>query len=130
MHKGNNNKPIKYLYKTIKLYNEALGGDKKHRYQARTHLALGKAHTLNKDYAEALKACLFSEEIYDVVLKEKKIDDVSDLYKELALLGIYMKDDGLTHKYLKAHINIFGHSHPRTQEILHALDGHGLVTPF
>lgn len=126
----NISKALQNLTKALKIYEETFHSDKRHRNQARTHLALGKAHALNKDYTEALKAYLFSEEIYDIVLKEKKIDDVSDLYKELALLGIDMKDDGLTHKYLKAHINIFGHSHPRTQEILHALDGHGLVAPF
>ena len=62
--------------------------------------------------------------------KKKNIDDVSELYAALALLGIDMKDDGLTHKFLKAHTNVFGHSHPRTQEILLTLDKNGLVAPF
>ena len=123
-------KAIQYLSEAIKRYNETLRGDKKSRFQARTHLALGKIYAFKNDFTKALKAYLFSEDIYDHVLKDKRIDDVSDLYKELALLGIELKHDGLTHKYLKAHITFFGRSHPRTQEILHALDQKGLVVPF
>lgn len=131
IYKGENTeKAIQYLTENLKKHKEAFKSDKKHRRQARTHLVLGMAHSLNKDYTEAFKEYLLSEEIYNIVLKEKKIDDVSELYMAIALLGIDMKDDGLTHKYLKAHLNIFGHSHPRTQEILHTLDKHGLVIPF
>ena len=76
-----------------------------------------------------MKEFLLSKEIYDVVLKEKKIDDVSDLYTELALLGTKLKDDGLTHKYLTAHIGIFGLDHPRTEKILDHLDRLKLAVP-
>ena len=68
LHKGvPTHKILPYLSEAIKLYNNVLQGDKKHRYQARTHFALGMAHAAHKDYAEALKAYLFSEEIYDMV---------------------------------------------------------------
>lgn len=121
---------ISSIKEALQVYENSFRGNSKHRNQARAHLALGKAHKMNKDHKEALNAYLLSEEIYNIVLKENKIDDLSDLYKELALLGIAMKDDGLTYKYLKAHMNIFGHSHPRTQEILQSLDKNGLVAPF
>ncbi|MBA3814345.1 MAG: hypothetical protein H0X26_07655 [Alphaproteobacteria bacterium] len=116
--------------KSLKVYQGIFRGDKKHRSQARAHLGMGKAYRAKTDFKNAFKEYLLSEEIYDFVLKEKAIDDVSDLYKELALLGIEMKEDGLTHKYLKTHIDTFGRSHPRTQEILLALDKKGLVVPF
>lgn len=118
---------IQSLEEAIQLYNDILRGDKKNRYQARTHLALGKAHTFNKDYPKALKAYLFSEEIYDLILKEKKIDDVSELYTELAMLGIKLKDEELTQKYLTAHIDVFGLDHPRTEKILRHLDQSDLI---
>jgi tetratricopeptide (TPR) repeat protein len=121
---------IQQLTEAINLYNKTLRGEKKNKFQARTHLALGKAHALNKDYKHALESYLFCEEIYHLIFREKNSDDVSELYTALALLGEKLKDDGLTHKYLKAHIRAFGHSHPRTQEILLALDKKGLVVPF
>lgn len=128
LYKGTDaHKIIEYLSEAIKLYNESLRGDKKNRYQARTHLALGKAHALNKDYREALKAYLFSEEIYDAVFKEKNVDDVSELYAELAILGEKLKDEGLTQKYLTAHIDTFGLDHPRTERILKHLDQTGYI---
>lgn len=114
------------LNEALKIYEEMFHGDKKHRNQGRTHLALGKAHALNKDYKDALKAYLVSEEIYNLVLKEKKIDDVSDLYAELAALGIKIKDEELTHKYLQKHIDIFGLDHPRTKEIIKNFDDKNL----
>ena len=122
-------KAIQYLSNAIKLYNDFFHGDKKNRYQARAHFALGKAYKIKTDFGNAVKEFLLSKEIYDVVLKEKKIDDVSDLYAELALLGTKLKDDGLTHKYLTAHIDKFGLDHPRTEKILDHLDRLKLAVP-
>ena len=39
--------------------------------------------------------------MYNKILKEKKIDDVSELYKDLTLLGVKMKDEKIVHTYLK-----------------------------
>jgi len=119
-----------YLTEALKVYEEFFRDSKKHRIQARAHLALGKAYSIKKDFKNARQEYLLSEEIYDAVLKEKKIDDVSGLYKELAILGAEMKDEALVHKYLKAHIDTFGRMHHRTKEILLYLDQNGLTVPF
>lgn len=50
------------------------------------------------------------------------MDDVSEFYTELAILGKELKDKGLTQKYLDAHIETFGMDHPRTEKILGELD--------
>lgn len=124
LHNGTYRQEInQWLSDAIKLYNEKLRGEKKNRFQARTHLALGKAHAMNKDYKEALKEYLFSEGIYDLIFKEKNMDDLGELYAELALLGVQMKDEGLSQKYLTAHIETFSLDHPRTEKILKGLDG-------
>ena len=34
-----------------------------------------------------------SDKIYDIVLKNKNIDDVSELYKEFMILGTKMKNE-------------------------------------
>jgi tetratricopeptide (TPR) repeat protein len=122
------NKPtvIQQLTEAINLYNKTLRGEKKNKFQARTHLALGKAHALNKDYKRALESYLFCEGIYDLIFKEKNSDDVSELYAELAILGIETGNDGLTRKYLKKHIDTFGLDHLRTKEIIKALDNQNL----
>ena len=122
-------KAIQYLSDAIKIYNDCFHGNKKSRYQARAHLALGKAYNIKTDFENALKEFLFSQEIYDLILKEKKLDDVSDLYAELAMLSTKLKDDRITHKYLTAHIDTFGLDHPRTEKILTHLDRLNLVVP-
>lgn len=115
-------KVIQYLSEAIKHYDKVLRGDKKIRHQGRVHLLLGKACAHNKDFKNALKEYLLSEDIYDRVLKEKTIDEVSDLYMELAIIGEKLKDETLTQKYLTAHIETFGLDHPRTEKILKHLD--------
>lgn len=106
----------------LEIYNQSFRSPIRHRAQARTHLALGKAYTIQHDFPNALKAYLMSDKIYTAVLKSKNIDDVSDLYKDLAILGVDMEDEALTHKYLNAHTKTFGLDHPRTKEIFHYLD--------
>lgn len=118
------------ILEAIKSYEELFHGSKVHRNQARAYFVLGKAHLMNEEYEAALNQYLKSEEIYSIALKEKKIDDVSELYKELAILGATLKDEELVHKYLNAHIHTFGHSHPRTQEIILYLDKEGVGIPF
>lgn len=107
--------------KALEIYKNYFQGNKKHRNQGRAHCALGKAYVALEDYKKALNAYLLSEDVYETVLKEKKLDDVSDLYKELTILGVKMKDEKCVHKYLNAHINLFGQTHFRTKEILHYL---------
>ena len=59
-----------------------------------------------------------------------KVDDVSDLYKQLALLGVDTKDEVLTHTYLKKHVSTFDLNHPRTKEIIAYFTERGLALPF
>ncbi|MBP9692761.1 MAG: hypothetical protein KBD90_05490 [Alphaproteobacteria bacterium] len=117
------------LEKALLIFNDFYQGEKKQRRQAYTYFAIGKAFDLKKDFKKALENYLISDETYDKILKEKKIDDVSELYTELAILGTKLKDDGITHKYLTAHIETFGLDHPRTEKILGHLDCLKLTVP-
>lgn len=118
---------IQYLTKALSIYDETYKGKKQNKTQARIHLLLGKAYKQKKKFIKAFQEFMASEDIYESLLKEKKIDDVSDLYKELTILGIEMKNEELAQKYLKAHTEIFGLDHPRTKEIFHYLDGRQLA---
>jgi len=102
----------------------------KHRNQAFAHLQLGKLFQRYHQYDKAKINYIKSERIFDKVLKNKKIDDVSELYKSLATLGIDTKDESLTHAYFKKQVDTFGLDHPKTKDILLCLDKKGLVLPF
>lgn len=119
-----------YLKQALELYKEFFRHDKKHRLQARAHIGLGKAYVTQDNFQSALEAYLMSDKIYDIVLKNKNIDDVSELYKEFMILGTKMKNEVIVSKYLKAHIQTFGHTHPRTKEMLLFLDREKLPVPF
>ena len=129
--KGNHiNEAETLLHQALDLYAESPGGDARHRKQAFTHFVLGTLYERTGKYGKALACYLKSESIYEILLKEKAIEDVSLLYKRLALLGVALKDESLTHTYLKRHLKTFGIQHPRTQEIIHHLDRKRLMIPF
>jgi tetratricopeptide (TPR) repeat protein len=129
-HKNKRPQAFDMINEAIEIYNTSFQGSIKHRAQGRSHLALGKAYATQKDFPNALKAYRMSEHIYNTVLENKKIDDVSELYTDLAILGARMKDEALVHEYLKNHIQIFGRTHPRTKEILLFLSQNGLAVPL
>lgn len=110
---------FRHLMEAFNIYKEAFHGEKKHRNQARVHFALGRAYETKKDFTKALKEYLCSEEIYNGILKNKQIDEVSELYTTIAMLGVELKNDALSGKYFKAHLQTFGLEHFRTQSIIH-----------
>lgn len=118
------------IEKGLSVYETVYKGANKHRTQAFGYLLLGKLHHIHKHYKQAKAHYLKSEEIFDTILKNKKVDDVSDLYKQLALLGIDSTDETLTHIYLQKQIGTFGLDHPKTKEALIYLDERGLPLPF
>lgn len=80
------------LESAISQYAKNFYGSDKHRWQAFAHLILGKLHYQNNQYDLAKEQLLLSEQIYNKIVKNRSIDDVSDLYKTLALLGVDAKD--------------------------------------
>ena len=119
-----------FLHKALEIYAHMFGGEAKHRKQAFSHFVLGEFYELTQDYKNAKAHYLKSEIIYDALLKHKALDDVSLLYKQLAMLGITLREEEVTHIYLKKHLRTFGLQHPRTQEIIHQLDLKGLPIPY
>lgn len=55
---------------------------------------------------------------------------MSDLYKQLSILGVDTKDEALAHTYLKKQEDIFGLDHVRTKEIALYFDEKGAVVPL
>ena len=114
----------------VQVFEKIYQGANKHRNQAFAHLQLGKLFHQHQQYDQAKTHYLKSEAIFDKLLKNKKIDDVSDLYKNLAILGADMRDEELTNIYLKKQMAVFGLDHFRTKEIMRYLDERELVLPM
>lgn len=120
----------KLLEKALNIYDKIYCGQDKHKNQGSVHLYLGKLYFLNQQYDKAKQHSLKCEEIYDKVLKGKKIYDMSELYKLLALLGVELKDESLTHIYFKKQLKTFGLNHPNTLETAIYIDKKGLSLPY
>ncbi len=116
--------------KGIKILETSFSGPNKHKSQGFAHMQLGRLYHLNKHYEEAKEQYLKSEAIFDKVLKGKRIDDVSQLYKQMALLGFETHDEKLTHKYLEKLMTVFGVNHYATQNVVLFLDEHRVPLPF
>ena len=99
----------------------------KHRGLAFIHLQLGKLYHQNKEYSQAKEHYLKSETIFNNVLKNHAVDDVSELYKQLAMLGIDAREEELARDYIKKLVKVFGLNHNRTQEVILYADEKGLV---
>ncbi|MBX9805726.1 MAG: hypothetical protein K2Y18_08255 [Alphaproteobacteria bacterium] len=114
----------------VRVFENIYKGSDKHRDQAFAHLQLGKLYHGVQEYHLAKASYLKSEEIFNKILKNQKIDDVSHLYKQLAILGADTKDEPLVHTYLKKQVDIFGLDHFRTKEVLIYLDERGIIAPM
>ena len=124
---ANYEKAKSLIEKGCAILDACFQGQDKHRSQAFAHLQLAKLYHQQQHLVEAKAEYLKSHAIYEKILKGKKIDDISDLYTRLAILGADLRDEDLTHTYLKKHIEIFGLDHPRIKEMMLYLDKKGLV---
>ncbi len=118
------------IKQALKTYLKIFKGENQYRKQAFAHLMLGKLYALNKHYDQAKTQYLICEQIFEKLLQNKKIDDVSELYKSLAILGVDLQDEVLAHKYLHKQLAIFGLDHLKTKEISVYLDKRKLILPL
>ncbi len=124
------NESESYLLHSLEIYNEIVSGKKNCRKEAFAHLMLGKLYHLNAKHSQAKKHYLLSEQIFEKTLKNKRINDVSELYKMLATLGMDTQDEFLIHTYSKKQLDTFGPNHPKTIEISTHLDQKKVLVPF
>jgi len=97
-----------------KLYPKQKGGNRSHAF---AYMIYGNIKNSKKEYKEAHKAYLESEEIYNKVLQNKKIKDVSALYTAITKNCIDMKEVNLAKKYRNKHEDIFGMSDKNSMHI-------------
>lgn len=116
--------------KGIKIYEKAYKGPDNHRHQSYAHLQLGKLLHQNKSFEEAKSHYLKAEAILEKICKSLKVDEVSELYKQLAILGADMKDEVLSHNYIKKLTSTFDLNHPSIKEVFVVLAERGLAVPL
>ena len=111
------------LDQKVQIVKNAIAFFKKLEIDTPKVACIAAIEVVNPDMPETLDAAELS-----VMGKRKQIDEVSELYAALSLLGQKLKDEALVQRYLKEHIEIFGLEHPRTKEIVLAFDkGRALV---
>lgn len=115
------------LTKALQIFEKIYSGSDNHRNQGITYLLLGRLYYLQAQYSQAKDCFIKSEHVFEKILKDKKVDDVSALYKSLAILGADSKDELLLNTYVKKHIRMFGYNHSRTKEIMLYLDKKGIT---
>lgn len=116
--------------KSMVLY-ERYFGKEKHADQAYALQILGEIYTAQNRDQEAYAVGLQAEKLYQQLYGEESVSQhVSDLTRNLAILGAKLKDDEITHTYLKKHIKTFGLDHPGTVAIVAYLDQHNLPIPL
>lgn len=119
-------KASKVIDRALGIYKAVIKEDDFQRGQALGYLVSGKILQEQSKFHEAQGMLNKSEEVYSKALNHQVVDDLSDLYSSIAILGIDLKDDALTHSYLNKHTDLFGLNHPRTRKIMTALDKSGL----
>lgn len=120
----------KAIQRSIETYEEVFHGTDKHLNQAFAYLMLGKLYSVQAKHNLAKQSFLKSEVIYEKLLKNKKIDDVGSLYGSLSKVGIALKDEALSHKYLKKLMNIFGLKNKHMQDLITYFDAQNLSLPI
>lgn len=128
--KSNTNQARELMEKGVEILGGRFGASNKHKLQGFGHLQLAKLYHKDNRLAEAKDHYMQSEMVFDSILKEKAIDDVCDLYKQLVILGVDMKDERLTHDYLNKLKKVFGINHPGTIGAITHLDERGIQLPF
>lgn len=93
------------------------------------HRIVGEIFEAKEDLAKAFEEYTKAENLYENILHEKTLDELSLLYTRLAILGAKLGDDMMVERYLSFHIENFGIAHPRTFEIKRYLGSQGLSLP-
>lgn len=127
---GNLSESKRLINSAIKGLNIVFDKPDENPTQGFSHIILGEIHEKQNDFLKALNAYVKAEEIYNHIFKTVELDDVSYLYKNLAILGEKVKDDFITKKYFHLLLKHFGRSHPRTQEVVDYLVEKGLQVPW
>lgn len=98
--------------------------------QGFTHVVLGEIYERKNSLLDALNEYKKAEDIYGHIYSTIEVDDMSYLYKNLAILGEKLRDDFITQTYFQLLLKHFGRDHFRTQEVVDYLETRNLQVPW
>ena len=98
--------------------------------QGFSHVILGEIYEKQNHLVQALNEYKKAEDIYGHIYSTIEVDDMSYLYKNLAILGEKLRDDFITHTYFQLLLKHFGRDHFRTQEVVDYLESKNLQVPW
>lgn len=98
--------------------------------QGFSHIILGEIYEKQNNLQQALNEYKKAEDIYGQIYSTIEVDDMSYLYKNLAILGVNVKDDFITQQYFQSLLQYFGRDHIRTQEVIDYLETRNLQVPW
>ncbi len=93
-----------------------------HRDQALARITLGSILSAQGNFKQAYKEYVDATEIYNSIFKKFKIDQVARLYEQLAIVGVKLKEDAITKKFLRLLVENFGLDHARTKKVFGLID--------
>lgn len=97
--------------KGLELFNKVSRSDRSKAFMYKTQ---GDIFTAQKKHKQAMDSYLEAEKIYDNILINKAIADVSELYEALVENSINMRDPMRAYHYRDKHLDIFGGADPRS----------------
>lgn len=108
------------LLKSEKVYSDYFGGPDRHADQALVVSMMGEIYEAKENFKKALEYFVKARKIYDVLYGKnlEGLNDVSELFRRIAKLGLRMHREDLAQIYLKLHIDTFGPTHPGSIELL------------
>lgn len=98
--------------------------------QVGPHLLLGELYEKQNEFLKALTEYNKAEDIYRHIYSTVEVDDMSYLYKNMAILGEKIRDDFITKQYFHLLLTHFGRNHPKTQEVADYLEEKGRQVPW
>lgn len=98
--------------------------------QGFTHVVLGEIYERKNKLQDALNEYKKAEDIYDHIYSTIEVDDMSYLYKNMAILGEKLRDDFITQTYFQLLLKHFGRDHFRTQQVVDYLETRNRQVPW
>lgn len=119
-----------HLQRAEKIFNAWYEHEGTHRKQAYVQKLRGDIWKAKQKPEQALSCYQKAAHFYEKLFVAETIDEVSELYADITLLALQLKDEQTANTFLKKHVHLFGLDHPRTQKIFQHFDEMGTVLPL
>lgn len=127
---GRTEESFNLMQSTMSKLNNYFSNSYENVMQGFTHVVLGEIYERKNSLQDALNEYKKAEDIYGHIYSTIEVDDMSYLYKNLAILGEKLRDDFITQTYFQLLLKHFGRDHFRTQEVVDYLESKNRQVPW